>query len=570
MGIGMKIRACVLVAVVGTAAIRCASLSADADRAAAGGDSGSEPVDPPVVDGQDPEPPPEQELEEDFRVPVATGRFVWTANPESNRVALIDATTFSVASLDAGFAPTYLAALPTEVEGKSGAIVINTLSADATVFLAKDTSDVAVSQPLSIHASANAWAVSKSGRWAIAWTSARAVAAADPTEGFQDVSVIDLAHYPEAEPSVTRLSVGYRPTRVVFAEDERRVFAVTEPGVSVIELASDTGPRVLRDVVVSDEPAAEVEIAPSGRLAWVRAPESASLTLVDLETADRLHVELPSIVTDIDLSPDASFAIAVCRGAVAAGGNGSGAAGFAGAGAGGEGGAGGAGGATLGAGGADSESGFSESTVVVLPVPETLAVPEALPSVALPELVGSVVVPRTGSTVLLYTNAVASDRVTLLDVDDHTWRTLELKAPVRALFATPDAEHAVALLAPPEGSSKAGAFSLIPVARELPPKLQGTLAPTLGVAVSDRNAIVTTSNAATGEFAAYLASFPSLSLDEIELPSAPLASGILVDANLGYVAQAHAEGRLTFLDLDDASARTLTGFELGVKVIDGQ
>src|SRR6187551_730326 len=157
----MKIRACVLLAVVGTAAIRCANLSADADRAAAGGDSGSEPVDPPVIDGEEPLPP-EQELEEDFRVPVATGHFVWTANPASNRVALIDATNFSVASLDAGFAPTYLAALPTEVEGKSGAIVINTLSADATVFLAKDTSDVAVSQPLSIHASANAWAVSKS------------------------------------------------------------------------------------------------------------------------------------------------------------------------------------------------------------------------------------------------------------------------------------------------------------------------------------------------------------------------------------------------------------------------
>ena len=120
------------------------------------------------------------------------------------------------------------------------------------------------------------------------------------------------------------------------------------------------------------------------------------------------------------------------------------------------------------------------------------------------------------------------------------------------------------------GSSKGGAFSLIPVARELPPKLQGTIAPTSGVAVSDTSAIVTTWDAESGEFAAYLASFPGLSLDPIELPSAPLSSGILVDANVGYVAQKHAEGRITFVDLNDASARTLTGFELGVKVIDGQ
>jgi hypothetical protein len=563
----MELRAWVLVVVVAGVALRCGDLNEMATRAAEGG---GDPVDPPVIDGEDPELPPEQELEADLRVPVATGRFVWTANPKSNHVALIDATSFSVATLDAGFAPTYLAALPTEVDGKSGAVVINALSADVNVLLAKDTSDVTISAPLPIHASANAWAVSKSGRWAIAWSNARGIDAPDPTQGFQDVSLIDLANYPETEPRVTRLSVGYRPTRVVFAEDERRVFAVTEPGVTVIELDSDAGPRVLRDIVVSDEPAAEVEIAPSGRLAWVRGAESASLTLVDLETADRLAVELPTVVTDIDLSPDASFAIAVCRGSIDAGGNGSGAPGFAGAGAGGEGGEGGEGGASLGAGGADFDSGVSESIVVVLPVPETLTVPEVIPSVALPELVGSVVVPPGGSTVLLYTNAVASDRVTLLNVDDRSWRTLELKAPVRALFATPDAKHAVALMAPPAGSSRKGAFSLIPVARELPPKVQGTLAPTLGVAVSEGNAIVTTLDATNGEFTAYLASFPGLSLDAIELPSAPLASGILVDAHVGYIAQQHAEGRITFLDLLDASARTLTGFELGVKVIDGQ
>lgn len=556
---------------VSAAAIRCNS---SLEASAASGRDADGNADPGVGNsstsgGVNPEPPPvEQELEDTFRVPVATGRFVWTANPESNRVALIDATTFSVAALDAGFGPTHLAALPSPVAERNGVIVINAASNDAMVFLAKDTSDVVASSPLPIHGSANAWAVSKSGRWAIAWTNAAGVATADPTEGFQDVSVIDLADYPEVEPSVVRLSVGYRPTRLVFSEDEQRAFAVTEPGVSVIELSDDGGSRVERDVVVSDAPAAEVEIAPSGRLAWVRQTNSATVNLVDLETGERAPLVLPDVVTDLDISLDASFAVAVCRGGVApvpsGAGGAAGAAGLAGAGAGGE------AGAVPGEGGQGAGSGFGDSTIVVLPMPATFAEPEARLMVSLPEVVGSVVVPAVGSEVLLYTNAVDSDRLTILNVADASWRTIELKAPVRALFASPDAKHAVALLAPPAGSAKAGAFSLISVARELPPKLQGTIAPTLGVAVSNGNAIVTTLAEAGGISEAFLGSFPSFRLETLELPSAPRASGILVDANVGYVAQAHPEGRMTFMDLSDGKARTLTGFELGVKVVDGE
>ncbi|HEU5076071.1 MAG TPA: hypothetical protein VFU02_17885 [Polyangiaceae bacterium] len=568
----MRLGAIIGLAFVGAVALRCANTSASAERADSepGGDGGPNTGVTSTTGGGTPEPPPEQELEDAFRVPVATGRFVWTANPESNRVALIDATDFSVAVLDAGFAPTYLAALPNSVEERSGAIVINAASNDATVFLAKDTTDVVVSPPVPIHASANAWAVSSSGRWAIAWTNVKGVVGPDPTDGFQDVSIIDLADYPDAEPTVARLSVGYRPTRIVFADDERRAFAVTEPGVSVIELSGDEAPRVERDVVVSDEPAAEVEIAPSGTLAWVRQVNSANLNLVDLETGERVSLGLPDVVTDLDISLDASFAIAVCRGSVDDGASGvggagaTGAAGAAGAAAGGE------AGAAPAAGGQGPGSEEALSTVVVLPMPDTVSAPEAELTLAIPEVVGSVVVPPVGSQILLYTNAIDNDRVTVLDVSDGSWRTIELKAPVRALFATPDAEHAVALLAPPAGSAKAGAFSLISVARDLPPKLQGTPAPTLGVALSSGSAIVTTLAEANGDSQAYLASFPSLRLETLELPSAPRASGILTDVNVGYVAQAHPEGRITFMDLNNASARTLTGFELGVKVVDGE
>ncbi len=39
---------------------------------------------------------PEQEVESSFGAPVATGRYVWIANPASGRVAYIDAVTLDI------------------------------------------------------------------------------------------------------------------------------------------------------------------------------------------------------------------------------------------------------------------------------------------------------------------------------------------------------------------------------------------------------------------------------------------------------------------------------------------
>ena len=52
------------------------------------------------------------------------------------------------------------------------------------------------------------------------------------------------------------------------------------------------------------------------------------------------------------------------------------------------------------------------------------------------------------------------------------------------------------------------------------------------------------------------------------LASPPIAAGIAVAAARGYVAQQHPEGRITFITLDSGEARTLTGYELGARVVD--
>ena len=61
--------------------------------------------------------------------------------------------------------------------------------------------------------------------------------------------------------------------------------------------------------------------------------------------------------------------------------------------------------------------------------------------------------------------------------------------------------------------------------------------------------------------------FPTLAVQRYPLASPPTAAGIVAAAGRGYVAQQQAEGRITFLTLDSGDARTLTGYELGARVV---
>ncbi len=269
--------------------------------------------------GSAPSLPPEVESESSFRVPVATDHYVWTANPLSGMVALIDARDRSVRTAPAGFGPTYLAAVPTpEGSDESRAIVINVLSQDAHLLIARADGEIDSYRINGIHSGANSWAVSPGGRWAVAWTNVADVTDPDPIEGFQDISVIDLDAVGEDTVEATRLSVAFRPTRLFISDDETRAFAVTEPGITVIDLGGSS-PRVTEDLpVVSDgaidDPAArDVTVTPDGQFALVRREGSSDVGIVSMDTGDIVTVPLSAPVTDLDLSGDGSIAVAVVR-----------------------------------------------------------------------------------------------------------------------------------------------------------------------------------------------------------------------------------------------------------------
>jgi hypothetical protein len=174
-----------------------------------------------------------------------------------------------------------------------------------------------------------------------------------------------------------------------------------------------------------------------------------------------------------------------------------------------------------------------------------------------------------GSRAVLFSNALGSGAVTLVG-PDLAYRTVDLLAPVRAVFVTADARHAIALQQPPAGSIKKGAFSVLSLENVRAPKLVAADAPAEFVALDPDNserAIVTVSDPSAGLFGAYFVRMPSLQVDFGALPSRPLSSGTVPAAQKGFVAQEHPEGRITFIDLADGQSREITGFELSAKVV---
>jgi len=477
--------------------------------------------------------PPEKEVESSYEMPAATSKFVWVANPLSGRVAYIDATTLEVRTTEAGNGPTYLAPIPNQQDDTT--IVINTLSSTATILRASATGDID-SKSLSIAGNANSWAIDGSGKWAIAWTDARKLEKTNTAQGFQDITVVRTTQNAE---QAWRLSVGYRPVAINFSADSAKAFAVSQDGISVIDLSST--PTQASLIAISDDPledpgTRDVAITPSGDYAIVRRDNKSTVTLIRLSDGVRREVQLDDNVTDLDLSPDGSAAIAVVR---------------------------------------------NSSTISMLPIPAVFDDPTSTSSISVTDaIVGSVVIAGKANAALVYSNASNQERIAYYKFDSspQTSTTLKLHAPVLAAFLAPNAASAIVLHAMTIGAADAGAnddvlgaFSVLSLNPILPAKITPTPAPPIAVSLKSdgKFAVVAEREDTRKIFGAYLVRTETQQVDRYQLASPPIAVGTLEGANRVYIAQKHAEGRVTFVQLDSGRAVTLTGFELGSRVVDG-
>jgi hypothetical protein len=516
-----------------------------------------------------PPPPPEIEVEKAFEAPVATERFVWAANPKTGRVALIDSNNYQVKTVAAGQGPTFLAAIP----GKDDrAIVLNVFSNDATYFV-QNVDGALDRKTFQVAPRANAWSISPNSRLAISWTDVSRVKRPDSIEGFQQISIIDL----QTTDAVTRApvrTVGFRPSSISFSADSGRAFAVTEDGITVIDLSTTADPKVARTIkldvgatdpsadagtdtgtasdaaapdaftedsgrpeggaeagsAISEPPIAkgkaDVSITPSGQFAVVRREGSDLVTVINLADATRWSWKLSGPVTDLDLADTGDRAVAVVR---------------------------------------------SESHAAILPVPGTASA--AFDDVLIGgETVGSVVLAPKGNTALLYTNAAAVNRLTVLQLfGAPKYDIVDLHAPVLSVFASPTAEHAIVIHNTQDGKAfqSAGAFSVVPLSGEQAPVIQPTDAPPLSVAIApagDR-ALVPVRDDQKKIYGVYLAHMPSLVTERFPLASPPMSAGFVGSAGQAFIAQEHPQGRVTFIDATSGLVRTITGFELGASVV---
>ncbi|HWA75598.1 MAG TPA: hypothetical protein VG937_24855 [Polyangiaceae bacterium] len=472
--------------------------------------------------------PPETENEAQYLAPVATGKFLWTTNPLSGRVALIDATTLAVTLTTAGDGPTEVVGLP-ELGGKFGALVLNTRSDDATLFRLESSGLPVKSAAFRTHGDANSWVVSPSGNFAIAWTDARKLDKPDRLQTFQDITLLSLAR--EGDERVVPLSVGVRPSRFGFDADERHLYVVSEEGISVIELGDEPTVTGLLDVSENsfEDPATrDVNFSPDGSYAVVRNDGQSSVAVVSLPNGEIERIEMGGVVTDLDLTEDGTRAVAVLG---------------------------------------------PKSEVVLIPLPIAGADPATFPRIQLTgEAIGSVALNADASELAVYSTALATTRVTLLEVGPGPSftkkRTQDLISPVTALFAAPDPRFAVTFQGAASNSKKAGAFSLLSLKAPRAPKIVATDAAPAQIAFSPSTdaALVTVSSATPATFGAYLIALGNQQVDFVPLESPPLAAGVVPAAGRAYIAQSHPEGRITFVSLDSGELQSLTGFELAARI----
>jgi hypothetical protein len=283
---------------------------------------------------------------------------------------------------------------------------------------------------------------------------------------------------------------------------------------------------------LEDQDSRDVAITPDGSFALVRHDGSSSITVVGLADGVRTEVVFEGEVTDLDLAPDGSRALAVVR---------------------------------------------EKGQVSILPIPAIAQQPTIFETVEVQDVVvGSAAMASDANVALLYSNASDQHRIASLHYDAMPARVdaLKLHSPVMAVYLSANGAESIVLHRPTgsaDQSEYVGAFSMLRLDSNLPARIVGMKAPPMAVAFlpSGSHAVVAERDDVTQTYGVHLARMENQQVDRYTLGSPPISVGIMAQAHRAFVAQEHPEGRLTFIDLESGLVRTLTGFELGARVVDG-
>lgn len=533
----------------------------------AGASAGKAPTTGLGADGtpvKDLDPEVEQALS--FETPKAGKASVYVPNTNTNRVAVVNAGTFNIENLPVGTSPKYATTVP----GQDVALVLNTGTRDAALLRTSDSGQTSVTK-LEIGHDANAIAVAPDGKRAIVYLNSTGSSVG--AQSFQDLTVIDLTAGAE---TAKRMSVGFRPRGVQFSSDGGRAFVVTEDGISVLDFAElAKGPTIARLVSVGDTLGAaqstDVQVTPSGAFALARREGDSTLRLINLVdgTIEKLSLatQLPATpvgdagvvadagagldagvsdagiaaapeLTDLDVSPDGTFALAVLR---------------------------------------------DRGALVRIPLPEGFRDPKTITVRRVEDqLIGSVTLSKSGTRAIAYTTAVPVEGVVMVDLTSNAPpRSIRLRKSVRAIALSDDGTRALVLHATSGTSVSAGAdedtridasegYSLVDTDSGFA-KLQLTPArvSASGLLLTPDGSRVFTLLNGNNVKTVEMADLKSFQVTSVELSTPPTSIGFvpgLPGQPRVFVGQA-GEGGISFLDaVTGAKVRSVSGFEIASRI----
>lgn len=475
--------------------------------------------------------PPEVEVEADFRIPQSGRRYVYVADTQRDNVAVIDSRSLAIEIVEVGDAPFVLASIP----GREAALVLYRTMAEVGI-LETVRGDTSVRR-LEVQPGANRIEVAPDGRHAVVFFDpARAVDPAASEGSYQDVTIVRVGD----DPAAIRLTVGFHPTEVLFADGGEQAFIVTEDGLHRIVLDEVSEPGVAPTLDIGPAPedpsAREVVVAPGGDFALVRLPDVAAVSVLEVSARRLTQVPLTSVPTDLDVSDDGSVAVAVLR---------------------------------------------DESAVAMLPLPDVTDDPEDIRVIPIEgELFGQAVHTAGSSRMTLFTTAVPQERLVVLDLDTEEWFPVRLRKTVRTVGIAPGGLTAIVIHDKLPGDPATAAdlderidreygYSLVDL-DSLFVRLQTTPTnPEPFLLWEDgSHAFLALRDDSAGVRAVEAVDLEAFQVDTIHLPSPPVALGAVADTNQAFVAQEHKSGRITFIEIDSLATQTVTGFELGAEVME--
>lgn len=268
------------------------------------------------------------------------------------------------------------------------------------------------------------------------------------------------------------------------------------------------------------------------------APHTTSMPDVMITPPMQPPGTAPSLdeITDLDISPDGSLAIAVVRG---------------------------------------------RQSALVLPLPQALGDLSAVTRVDVTgEWIGSVGIAADGKRALLYTTAIDDyERVTVLDVPEAKARTIRLPKSVLAVRVAPDGKTALLVHRKLPGDpnepgidtetliDRSHGYSVLDLDTGFS-KLEPTSSTiALTTSVPDGSYMfLAFDDRENGVREVHRVELHSFLVQEIPLASPPISLGTVPGTSQAFVGQEHADGRITFIDWQNAQTQSVTGFVLNSRI----